>query len=681
MKIPGLSKWNMYAGGTSAAPGKHSYDYRSGDVKFSISPISSQFGKHLGYSLTAWGLPGEIGHRWISPDGKLTGFPAALFRSPHNAAKIANQVATEKKLPARTATGQIDPATEDEETQRMIEDTRVVRGMKDNPSRRIAVTYQTITEESAAEGDYADHGWETDEDGEQVETIAEAIDYIRSRGSVEPSSSMFHPGVWYSTIDADTDYATGEEKFYSFHLKGFKPSEEHVIFNRITGRKNPPEKFPLHIHLQRGPSATSALPHVIEIHYSPKVPLDRPEDAEKLILSRFPGYAMVDHGSLKHEIYNEPAYFIRLKPKKTAPSKEFAQFDNHDLYHLLRSTNRTILTSAVLTHNQRKKLEAQSKRIALELRKRGVDPSKPFPRNPPDSGDKFSAVSRYDRKKHPEKKEYRLMTVEEAKALRYGMRIHALGQDGRVAEVKVNGNPKTWKTRPGDVDVPWKFGMYEYGTARFRGGVSDGFLVVPLSENPCADNPAISLKEYFGGLYDSIMLLEKIIKGAHYHPEEKISSSHLKDVKETYRKLRSLQSHLYETHIEPGHYTENPRLSFDAIGGMMWAIQKLREMKRDKEIRFATPIAEKPFDRAIQALSDALEHIKSTHLGGGFTENPPLTEIYSDIIEIRAKKKDGRLYRHPFGKGAGIYGLPDGSILVRSRKGKRLWKNFPKGRK
>jgi hypothetical protein len=125
---------------------------------------------------------------------------------------------------------------------------------------------------------------------------------------------------------------------------------------------------------------------------------------------------------------------------------------------------------------------------------------------------------------------------------------------------------------------------------------------------------------------------------------------------------------------------ENPPLFYDKIGGMMWAIAKLREMLSQGRIKFTGYYSDKEFERAIVQLSDALEHIKNTHLGGGFIDNPPLTEIYKDIIEIRAKKRNGKLYRHPFELGSGIYGLSDGSILVKSRKGKRLWKNFPKGK-
>jgi hypothetical protein len=64
-----------------------------------------------------------------------------------------------------------------------------------------------------------------------------------------------------------------------------------------------------------------------------------------------------------------------------------------------------------------------------------------------------------------------------------------------------------------------------------------------------------------------------------------------------------------------------------------------------------------------------------------FAKNPPATEIYRNVIEIRAEKKDGKRYVHKFGKGSSIYGLPNGDILIASRQGKKLWKNFEQGRK
>ena len=70
--------------------------------------------------------------------------------------------------------------------------------------------------------------------------------------------------------------------------------------------------------------------------------------------------------------------------------------------------------------------------------------------------------------------------------------------------------------------------------------------------------------------------------------------------------------------------------------------------------------------------------------------NPPRGTklIYDKIISVQAQKGKGSLwpneyFKHDFQKNktaARIYGLPDGSLLIKSSKGKKLWKkfNYPK---
>lgn len=71
----------------------------------------------------------------------------------------------------------------------------------------------------------------------------------------------------------------------------------------------------------------------------------------------------------------------------------------------------------------------------------------------------MNLASRYDRTKNPETKEYRFLTLEECKAL--SGHASVLDRNNRVARVKIT-SVKTWKTRP-DVQIGWKFGMYEFG--------------------------------------------------------------------------------------------------------------------------------------------------------------------------------------------------------------------------
>ena len=61
-----------------------------------------------------------------------------------------------------------------------------------------------------------------------------------------------------------------------------------------------------------------------------------------------------------------------------------------------------------------------------------------------------------------ETKNYRYMTVGEAKKLRSGERIPFESLDGMQRDLTINGAPKVWKRKFSGVSVPIKYGLYEY---------------------------------------------------------------------------------------------------------------------------------------------------------------------------------------------------------------------------
>jgi hypothetical protein len=76
--------------------------------------------------------------------------------------------------------------------------------------------------------------------------------------------------------------------------------------------------------------------------------------------------------------------------------------------------------------------------------------------------------------------EFRHMTLEEAKMLGYGDSIWVLARDGSARRVKVNGAVKRWKREPDRIEVPFKYGLYEYGTFQNRDFGENGDVLVPL---------------------------------------------------------------------------------------------------------------------------------------------------------------------------------------------------------
>lgn len=69
----------------------------------------------------------------------------------------------------------------------------------------------------------------------------------------------------------------------------------------------------------------------------------------------------------------------------------------------------------------------------------------------------------YSRLKNPPKLTLRPLSIEEAKSLTYGSHVYFIANDHKARQIKINGRPQTWKTRPNDVRIPVKYGLYETG--------------------------------------------------------------------------------------------------------------------------------------------------------------------------------------------------------------------------
>jgi len=108
--------------------------------------------------------------------------------------------------------------------------------------KHIKTTYEIVTPESAELGDVEESGWSNEEGesmepdsrdtGEGITAVDKAIDFFEDK-CVEPSSSDFHPGVWYTDADSDIDYRTGAETRESYHLYEFTEEEQERIYRAV----------------------------------------------------------------------------------------------------------------------------------------------------------------------------------------------------------------------------------------------------------------------------------------------------------------------------------------------------------------------------------------------------------------------------------------------------------------
>lgn len=119
-----------------------------------------------------------------------------------------------------------------------------LKGLKPRDPR-ITITFSRTTPESSAEGDFSESGW-IDEEGvsmwpdhidqeEGLSVVDLAVKFLQKEGAVHPSSSDFHPGVWWSTEWSTVDYSTGEDEERNYHLHEFTPEEEREIWIQLRG--------------------------------------------------------------------------------------------------------------------------------------------------------------------------------------------------------------------------------------------------------------------------------------------------------------------------------------------------------------------------------------------------------------------------------------------------------------
>jgi hypothetical protein len=89
----------------------------------------------------------------------------------------------------------------------------------------------------------------------------------------------------------------------------------------------------------------------------------------------------------------------------------------------------------------------------------------------------------YDRKKHPRMLKVRPMTFEEVLLLKRGDECLFHANDGSARRVHVTGQVKTWKTRPRDLSVPVKYGMYESAHCEWFNNLHRGVVLLVEAES------------------------------------------------------------------------------------------------------------------------------------------------------------------------------------------------------
>lgn len=93
--LPGITKWDMYAGGTFCPDRVHNYGITAPKGNYKVSCTTNSRGRMQGYQTTfenVKGLAKTSGlHSWLDAEGVPRGMPNHYFRSPAAAAAAANK--------------------------------------------------------------------------------------------------------------------------------------------------------------------------------------------------------------------------------------------------------------------------------------------------------------------------------------------------------------------------------------------------------------------------------------------------------------------------------------------------------------------------------------------------------------------------------------------------------------
>ena len=116
--------------------------------------------------------------------------------------------------------------------------------------RRIRISYDVVTPESAEIGDFAETGWENEEGvcidpddcyveeagSELAAVVACAVDTIGNGVEASDYPTCCPGHTWYTDSDGDVDYDDGSEKRLSYYLDGFSEEEELAIYAELIGK-------------------------------------------------------------------------------------------------------------------------------------------------------------------------------------------------------------------------------------------------------------------------------------------------------------------------------------------------------------------------------------------------------------------------------------------------------------